>query len=100
MEHCIRQTAIALRLADEVGLDEDQRVATYYTGLLDSVYCHADAHEQAAWFGDDIGLKADTYEADLESIAVAAPHAAKARGRRHRVRAVAPRRGVSVRRME
>lgn len=67
MEHCIRQTAIALRLADLLGLGEDDRIATYYVGLLDSVYCHADAHEQALWFGDDIGLKADTYAADPDS---------------------------------
>src|SRR4051794_31272 len=69
MEHCIRKTAIGLRLGDLLGLDEDDRVATYYIGLLDDVYCHADAHEQAKWFGDDIGLKASGYEADLESFA-------------------------------
>jgi len=68
MEHTIRQTVIALRLADSVGVGEDDRIATYYTGLLDSVYCHADAYEQAKWFGDDIALKADTYEADMESL--------------------------------
>jgi HD-GYP domain-containing protein (c-di-GMP phosphodiesterase class II) len=68
MEHTIRQTVIALRLAESVGLDEDDRIATYYTGLLNSVYCHADAHEQAKWFGDDIALKADTYEVDMESL--------------------------------
>ena len=67
MEHCIRQTAIALRLADLLELGADDRIATYYVGLLDSVYCHADAHEQAMWFGDDIGVKADTYDADPES---------------------------------
>jgi hypothetical protein len=67
MEHCIRKTAIGLRLADLLGLGDDDRVATYYIGLLDDVYCHADAHEQAKWFGDDIGFKASTYEADLES---------------------------------
>src|SRR6266404_786510 len=69
MEHCIRKTAIGLRLAGLLGLDEDERTATYYIGLLDDVYCHADAHEQARWFGDDIGFKASVYEADLESFA-------------------------------
>jgi HD-GYP domain-containing protein (c-di-GMP phosphodiesterase class II)/DNA-binding CsgD family transcriptional regulator len=68
MEHTIRHTRIALRLADRLGLDRDGTIATYYTGLLDSVYCHADAHEQALWFGDDIAMKADTYAADLESL--------------------------------
>jgi HD-GYP domain-containing protein (c-di-GMP phosphodiesterase class II) len=68
MEHCIRQTVISLRVADLLDLAEDDRIATYYVGLLDSVYCHADAFEQARWFGDDIGLKADAYEADVESL--------------------------------
>ena len=67
MEHTIRKTALGLRLGDRIGLDGDDRVATYYVSLLDSVYCHADAFEQARWFGDDIGVKADTYEADSVS---------------------------------
>lgn len=29
MEHCIRKTAIGLRLADLLGLSDDDRVATY-----------------------------------------------------------------------
>jgi hypothetical protein len=33
----------------------------YYTALLINVGCHADAHEQAKWFGDDIGLKSGKY---------------------------------------
>jgi HD-GYP domain-containing protein (c-di-GMP phosphodiesterase class II) len=68
LQHTVRQTALAMRIANLVGADDDDRVATYYTSLLDSVYCHADAHEQALWFGDDIGLKADSYEADMESV--------------------------------
>jgi hypothetical protein len=58
MEHVLRQCLIALRLAERVGLDEHQRATVYYTALLLSVGCHADAHEQAKWFGDDIALKA------------------------------------------
>src|SRR3954453_1947737 len=69
MEHCIRKTAISLPLGDLLGLDEDERIAAYYIGLLDDVYCHADAHEQAKWFGDDIGFKAAASEADLGSFA-------------------------------
>ena len=68
MEHSIRRAMLALRLADRVGAAEEDRIATYYTGLLDGVYCHADAKEQAMWFGDDIGVKADTYAADKESL--------------------------------
>ncbi|MDQ3896791.1 MAG: hypothetical protein M3326_05990 [Actinomycetota bacterium] len=60
LQHTVRQTKLAMRIAELVGVDEDERLAVYYTSLLDSVYCHADAHEQALWFGDDIGLKADS----------------------------------------
>jgi HD-GYP domain-containing protein (c-di-GMP phosphodiesterase class II) len=62
MEHVLRQTLIALRLAERAGLDEQTRADVYYTALLISVGCHADAHEQAKWFGDDIELKATKYE--------------------------------------
>ena len=34
IEHCMRQTVIALRLADRLGADADERVATYYVGML------------------------------------------------------------------
>ena len=57
MEHCLRQTVIALRLADLVGANPAAREATYYLGLMMNVYCHADAAEQASWFGDDIAFK-------------------------------------------
>jgi HD-GYP domain-containing protein (c-di-GMP phosphodiesterase class II) len=65
MEHCLRQTVIALRVGDRIGIGERDRVATYYTGLLANVYCHADAHEQAEWFGDDIAAKHGAYEAGV-----------------------------------
>jgi HD-GYP domain-containing protein (c-di-GMP phosphodiesterase class II) len=68
MEHSMRQTVIALRIADRLAVDEHDRVAVYYTGLLANVYCHADAHEQARWFGDDIALKHGVYEPDLFSL--------------------------------
>jgi hypothetical protein len=52
MEHVLRQCLIALRLAEGMGLDEEQRAVVYYTALLINVGCHTDAHEQAKWFGD------------------------------------------------
>src|SRR6476620_12731321 len=61
MEHVLRQCWIALRLAEHLGLDQDQRSVVYYTALLTNVGCHTDAHEQAKWFGDDIELKSDKY---------------------------------------
>src|SRR6202022_2636573 len=64
MEHALRSCLVALRLAERVGLNESQRVVVYYVALLASVGCHANAHEQAALFGDDIAFKADVYVAD------------------------------------
>ncbi len=62
LAHCMRQTAIALRLADLAGASEREREATYYLGLMINAYCHADASEQARWFGDDIAFKAAVYD--------------------------------------
>jgi HD-GYP domain-containing protein (c-di-GMP phosphodiesterase class II) len=67
MEHVLRQCLIALRLADRLGLDDEQRSVVYYTALLVNVGCHSDAHEQAKWFGDDIALKANKYEHEFRS---------------------------------
>ena len=61
MEHVLRQTLIALRLSERAGLDDQTRADVYYTALLVTVGCHADAYEQAKWFGDDIGLKSTKY---------------------------------------
>ena len=72
MEHVLRQCLIALRLADRVGLDEDERAVVYYTALLINVGCHSDAHEQAKWFGDDIALKSGKYDHEFRSLRAAA----------------------------
>jgi len=69
MEHVLRQCTIALRIAECVGLDEQQRSVVYYTALLVNVGCHSDAHEQAKWFGDDIALKSGKYDHELGSAA-------------------------------
>jgi HD-GYP domain-containing protein (c-di-GMP phosphodiesterase class II) len=72
MEHVLRQCLIALRLAEGLGLDEEQRAVVYYTALLISVGCHSDAHEQAKWFGDDIALKSTKYAHEPRSLRMAA----------------------------
>ena len=68
MEHVLRQCLIALRLADNAGLSEQDRASVYYTALLVNVGCHSDAHEQAKWFGDDIALKSGKYDYPLGSL--------------------------------
>jgi hypothetical protein len=68
MEHVLRQCLIALRLAGHAELGDQDRMAVYYTALLVNVGCHADAHEQAKWFGDDIALKSGKYGHELGSV--------------------------------
>ena len=68
MEHVLRQCLIALRMAEGVGLEEEERAVVYYTALLINVGCHSDAHEQAKWFGDDIAMKAGKYDHELRSL--------------------------------
>ena len=68
MEHVLRQCLIALRIAEPVGLDDEERGGAYWTALLVNVGCHTDAHEQAKWFGDDIALKADKYAYEMHSL--------------------------------
>jgi HD-GYP domain-containing protein (c-di-GMP phosphodiesterase class II) len=72
MEHVLRECVIALRLADRLGLEEDGRSTVYYTALLVNVGCHADAHEQSKWFGDDIALRSRKYDHDIGSLRAAA----------------------------
>jgi hypothetical protein len=57
MEHVLRQSFIALLLAEHVGLDASEREVVYYSSLLAWVGCHIDAYEQAKWFGDDQAVK-------------------------------------------
>jgi hypothetical protein len=69
MEHVLRQCMIALRLAERIGLSDAERSVVYYTALLVNVGCHADAHEQAKWFGGDIELRSHKYDHPPRSIA-------------------------------
>ena len=65
MEHVLRQSLIALRLARAARPRRGERAVVYYVGLLAWVGCHTDAYEQAKWFGDDLALKADTRHVDM-----------------------------------
>jgi hypothetical protein len=63
-EHVLRSCTPALNLGEDVGLDGSERAAVYYVALLAWLGCHADSHEQAAWFGDDIALRAEAQRGD------------------------------------
>ncbi|MFC9471198.1 HD domain-containing phosphohydrolase [Nocardia sp. NPDC056952] len=63
-EHVLRQTVLAVRLAEAAGLSEADRAAAYYVSLLAWVGCVADSPEMARWFGDDLRIRADSYNVD------------------------------------
>jgi HD-GYP domain-containing protein (c-di-GMP phosphodiesterase class II) len=90
MEHVIRQSLIALRLAERLGLGEAERRVLYYVGLLAWVGCHVDAYEQAKWFGDDTVFKGDQRRYDtgrpLPAAAFVLGHLGSGRGLRERAR--------------
>ncbi len=67
-EHMLRATLIATKLADRLGLDRRQRDAVYYTTLIMWIGCHADSHEYARWFGDDISVRRDAYLVDWSGL--------------------------------
>ncbi|EUA14449.1 hypothetical protein I546_0017 [Mycobacterium kansasii 732] len=67
-EHMLRSALIATRLADRLGLSRQQRDSTYYATLIMWIGCHADSHEYARWFGDDIAVRRDSYLVDWSGL--------------------------------
>ncbi len=65
MEHVLRQCVIALDLSDRLGLDTADAEVVYFVALIAWMGCHSNSHEQARWFGDDIGLRAGVYSVDM-----------------------------------
>ncbi|MFD6222855.1 HD domain-containing phosphohydrolase [Nocardia asteroides] len=63
-EHVLRQTVLATRLAAAAGLSDADRAAVYYISLLAWVGCVADSPEMAHWYGDDLRIRADSYDVD------------------------------------
>jgi HD-GYP domain-containing protein (c-di-GMP phosphodiesterase class II) len=67
-EHIIRQTLIAMRVAELRNFTDDERAAIFYVSLLAWVGCVADAHEMGKWFGDDMTVRADSYLVDMTGV--------------------------------
>jgi DNA-binding CsgD family transcriptional regulator len=68
MEHMLRSSLIASRIAERMGLDAQQRATMYYANLVGWIGCHADSHELWELFGDDIAWRADTYAVDMAGL--------------------------------
>ncbi|KUI25637.1 LuxR family transcriptional regulator [Mycobacterium sp. IS-1742] len=67
-EHMLRSALIATRLADRLGLTRAQRDCVYYATLIMWIGCHADSHEYARWFGDDIAVRRASYLVDWSGL--------------------------------
>jgi HD-GYP domain-containing protein (c-di-GMP phosphodiesterase class II) len=68
MEHVLRSWLIAARLGNHIGVEADDRSALYYVATLAWVGCVADTPEVAAWFGDDIAFRHDSFEVDAAGL--------------------------------
>jgi len=67
-EHMLRSALIATRLAERMGLPQVQRDCVYYATLIMWIGCHADSHEYARWFGDDIAVRRESYLVDWSGL--------------------------------
>lgn len=68
VEHVLRSSIIATRLADRLGVSSAQREAAFYTTLVMWIGCHAESHEYVRWFGDDISVKQQAYLVDWTGV--------------------------------
>ena len=70
VERVLRQTVIAMRLADAAGVDPRVRAATDHTSLLTWVGCATDTSDLTVLFGEEEGLYRDTHDGDLTPMAM------------------------------
>jgi HD-GYP domain-containing protein (c-di-GMP phosphodiesterase class II) len=71
MERVLRQTVIAMRLADAAEVPVEVASAAYYTSLLTWVGCATDTSELADLFGDEMHLFEDSHDGDLHGASMA-----------------------------
>lgn len=88
MEHVLRSSLIAIRLAEATGLDADEQAVVFYVSLLVFVGCSVDSHEMAALFGDDIAIRAAFHEVDRIGPGLVAGRIGRTRGPLRRVQLV------------
>jgi HD-GYP domain-containing protein (c-di-GMP phosphodiesterase class II)/DNA-binding CsgD family transcriptional regulator len=57
LEHGLRTAVLAVRIAQAMGLHEDDRVTVFYTGLLHFAGCTAESEIDARFFGDELSAR-------------------------------------------
>jgi HD-GYP domain-containing protein (c-di-GMP phosphodiesterase class II) len=89
--HTIRTCVIGMRIAEEIGLDADDRSALYYALLLKDAGCSSNAARMAALFGSDDHfvkprMKAVDWHRRVRLAAATALAVGQGRGLRDRIR--------------
>src|SRR3954447_1496236 len=64
-DFALRSCVLAMRFAETLGLDTDQRRAVYHQALLRYIGCDADTPLLASAFGDEIALRQDLSLIDM-----------------------------------
>ena len=67
LEHGLRTAMLAVRLADALGLPENDQLTMFYTGLLHFAGCTADSEIDAGFFGDELAARPQMMAAFLGS---------------------------------
>jgi HD-GYP domain-containing protein (c-di-GMP phosphodiesterase class II) len=57
LEHGMRTAVLAVRLAQAMGLSEDDQVTVFYTGMLHFAGCTAESMIDAGFFGDELAAR-------------------------------------------
>jgi HD-GYP domain-containing protein (c-di-GMP phosphodiesterase class II) len=57
LEHGLRTAVMALRIAQSMGLAEDEQVTVFYTGVLHFAGCTAESEIDAQFFGDELAAR-------------------------------------------
>ncbi len=67
LEHGLRTAMLALRMAQAIGLPEDDQVTVFYTGVLHFAGCTAESEIDARFFGDEIAARPQMMAAQFGS---------------------------------
>src|SRR5450432_2834621 len=65
LEHGLRTALVAVRLAQAMGLPEDDQVTVFYTGVLHFAGCTAESEIDARFFGDELVSRPQMLEVQL-----------------------------------
>jgi HD-GYP domain-containing protein (c-di-GMP phosphodiesterase class II) len=79
MEHAARSCLVAVRFADELGLDARDRTHSYWVALLGMV-CNGESWELTRLFGDDIAFRGSRYTVGPSALAQMAYMVSRAGG--------------------